>query len=341
MPDIITEKKKRILSGVQPTNLPHIGNFFGTMQNWGGFQNDFDAIYFVADLHAITVRMDAATLRNNTFDLYCMFLAMGIDPVKSVLFVQSHVPEHSELMWILSCFSQFGELSRMTQFKDKSQKHPDNVNAGLFGYPVLMAADILLYNSYQVPVGADQKQHLEIARDIAGRFNSLYGDVLTLPEPYIIPATARIMSLQETDRKMSKSDGNANATVFVLDDRNVIIKKFKRAVTDSGSEILYRPEDPEKAGVTNLISIYSAATGKSFSDIEKTFDGKGYGDFKAAVGETVADALAPVQAEFIRYKNDRAYIQQCMRDGAERASVLGKRTLAKMRKKLGLYTINN
>jgi tryptophanyl-tRNA synthetase len=334
------QSTKRILSGTQPTNIPHIGNFFGAFQNYLVLQKDFDALYFVADLHAITVRQDPKQLKQLTLDLYALYLAIGLDPARSIIFVQSHVPAHSELSWLLSCFTQFGELSRMTQFKDKSQKHADNVNAGLFTYPVLMAADILIYDSDLVPVGADQKQHLEIARNIAERVNGVYGaDTLVLPEPYTNKLTAKIQSLSEPDKKMSKSDPNPNATVTMLDSRDVIIKKFKRAVTDSETLVQYREDDPAKAGVNNLMSIYAAATGKTMPEIEREFDGKGYGAFKVAVGEAVADLLEPIQTEHKRLTADKAYVTACMKDGAAKAAVLADKTVRRLRGRIGFLPL--
>lgn len=339
MSDIIN--KKRTLSGIQPTNTPHLGNYLGAMKNWVEMQNneELEALFFIADLHSLTVRPEPAFLRKQTLESYALLLAAGIDPKKTIAFVQSHVPAHSELTWLLSCYTQFGELSRMTQFKDKSEKQPENINAGLFTYPVLMAADILAYQSDYVPVGADQKQHLEIARNIAQRFNSVYGEVLTVPEPYITKQTEKIMSLADPLSKMSKSDENKNATVFVLDERDVIIKKFKRAVTDSETAVRYRESDGSKAGVNSLMSIYSAATGKTLSETEKEFEGKGYGDFKAAVGESVADLLLPIQDNYKKLSADKEYLTACMRDGAERASALARKTLRKVQKKIGILQL--
>ena len=289
------EKRKRILSGIQPTGIPTLGNYIGAVRNWALLQSDYDCLYMVADLHALTVRQTPANLRRQTREMAALLLAVGIDPEQHVLFVQSHVPAHCELSWVLACNTQFGELSRMTQFKDKSAKHPDNVNGGLFTYPVLMAADILIYNADLVPVGQDQTQHLEIARDIAGRFNGIYGDTFTLPAGYVPKAGAKIMSLAEPTKKMSKSDTNANAFVLMTDDKDTIVRKFKRAVTDSDGVVRFDAEN--KPGVSNLMTIYSTFTGKDLAAIEAEFAGKGYGDFKLAVAEVTADALAPVQAE--------------------------------------------
>ncbi len=329
------ETKKRIFSGIQPTNTPHLGNYLGAMSNWLKFQDDYECIYSIVDLHSITVRQDPVKLRAQIKESYALLLAIGLDPEKSVIFVQGHNPNHSELSWILSCYTQFGELSRMTQFKDKSAKHPENVNAGLFTYPVLMAADILLYQADLVPVGIDQKQHVELARNIVQRFNGIYGDVFTMPECYMTKVNAKIMSLQDPAKKMSKSDENPNASVFILDDKDTIIRKFKRAVTDSESEVCAREG---KEGIINLMSIYSSVTGKTFSEIEEEFKGKGYGDFKLAVGEAVADKLAPVQSEYKRISADKAYIENCMKQGAEKAYKISIKTLRKVQKKVGFVT---
>ena len=326
------QQKKKILSLIQPTNTPHLGNYLGAMCNWLKMQDEFDCTYGIADLHSITVRQDPAKLRAQIKESYALLIAMGLDPEKSTLFVQGHNPHHSELAWILSCYTQFGELSRMTQFKDKSQKHPDNINAGLFTYPVLMAADILLYQADLVPVGQDQLQHLELARNIVQRFNGIYGDVFKMPEGYITKATAKVMSLQEPTKKMSKSDENPNASVWVLDDRDTIMRKFKRAVTDSEAEVCAREG---KDGIINLMSIYGAVTDKSFEEIEAEFRGKGYGDFKTAVGEAVADKLAPMQEEFRRISADKGYIEDCMKKGAEKAYKVSRKTLQKVQKKVG------
>ncbi|MDE7229924.1 MAG: tryptophan--tRNA ligase [Oscillospiraceae bacterium] len=326
------EQKKKILSLIQPTNTPHLGNYLGAMCNWLKMQDEFDCTYGIADLHSITVRQDPAKLRAQIKESYALLIAMGLDPERSTLFVQGHNPHHSELAWILSCYTQFGELSRMTQFKDKSQKHPENINAGLFTYPVLMAADILLYQADLVPVGQDQLQHLELARNIVQRFNGIYGDVFTMPEGYVTKATAKVMSLQEPAKKMSKSDENPNASVWVLDDKDTILKKFKRAVTDSEAEVCAREG---KDGIINLMSIYGAVTGKTFEEIEAEFKGKGYGDFKTAVGEAVADKLAPMQAEFKRISADKGYIEDCMKKGAEKAYRVSRKTLQKVQKKVG------
>lgn len=324
--------KKRALSAIQPSGTPTLGNYLGAMKNWIAMQDEFDCIYAVADLHAITVRQEPAKLRQNTYSLFALLLAIGLDPEKSTLFIQSQVPQHAQLSWLLSCYTQFGELSRMTQFKEKSAKHSDNVNAGLFTYPVLMAADILLYRPDFVPVGADQKQHLEIARDIANRFNGVYGDVFTIPEPYIPKTGARVMSLQDPEKKMSKSDENLNSFISMLDSRDYIIRKFKRAVTDS--EACVRMSE-EKKGVSNLIGIYSAVTDKTVAEIEREFEGKGYGDFKLAVGEAVADTLTPIKENYERIIKDKAYLESVYRMGAEKAEYIAQRTCGKAMKKVG------
>lgn len=330
------EQKKKILSLIQPTNTPHLGNYLGAMQNWIKMQEEFDCTYGIADLHSITVRQDPVKLRAQIKESYTLLIAMGLDPERSTLFVQGHNPHHAELSWILSCYTQFGELSRMTQFKDKSAKHPENINAGLFTYPVLMAADILLYQADLVPVGVDQLQHLELARNIVQRFNGIYGDVFTMPEGYVTKSTAKVMSLQDPTKKMSKSDENPNASVWVLDDRDTIIRKFKRAVTDSETEVCEREG---KDGIINLMSIYGAVTDKTFEQIEAEFKGKGYGDFKLAVGEAVADKLAPMQEEYKRLSADKGYIEDCMKKGAEKAYKVSRKTLQKVQKKVGFIVL--
>lgn len=328
--------RKRIFSAIQPTNTPHLGNYLGALVNWIKLQDEFDCAYAIADLHSITVRQDPQKLRKQITESFALLLAMGVDPKKSIAFVQGHNPAHAELSWVLSCSTQFGELSRMTQFKDKSEKHPENINAGLFTYPVLMAADILLYQADLVPVGVDQKQHLELTRNVAQRFNSVYGETFVMPEPYIIKTTAKIMSLQDPAKKMSKSDENPNASISILDDRDTVIRKFKRAVTDSDAEICYKEG---KDGINNLMSIYSAVTGKEFDEIEREFSGKGYGDFKIAVGEATADMLKPLQENFTRIIGDKAYINDCMREGAEKAYKASRKTLQKVYKKVGFVEL--
>jgi len=324
--------KKVVFSGVQPSGVLTIGNYLGAIRNFADFSDTYHCYYCVVDEHAITVRQVPADLRRRTYETLALYIACGLDPEKNTLFVQSHVSAHAELGWIIDCYTMFGELSRMTQFKDKSAKNADNINAGLFTYPSLMVADILLYQSELVPVGVDQKQHLELTRDVAARFNQIYGDTFVVPEAYIPKETAKIMSLADPEKKMSKSDENENATVRILDPRDVIIRKFKRAVTDSGSEIRYAEDKP---GVSTLISIYSAFTGKTVEEVEREFDGKGYGDFKLAVGEACADALAPVQAEFARLTADKAYLESVMRNGAEAAAHDAARTMSKVRRKIG------
>ncbi len=325
-------EQKRVLSFIQPSGLLTLGNYLGALKNWTEMQNDFDCTFAVADLHAITVRQEPAKLRNQIYSTYAILLALGIDPEKNTVFIQSHVPEHAQLAWLLSCYTQFGEMSRMTQFKDKSQRHPDNINVGLFSYPVLMAADILLYKADLIPVGADQKQHIEIARDIANRFNNIYGDVFTIPDGYIPKSAARIKSLQDPTKKMSKSDDNANAWVAILDTKDDIIRKFKRAVTDSDSRVIMSEDKP---GVSNLISIYSAVTGKTTEEVEREFDGKGYGDFKLAVGEAVADELAPIKQKHDEIIKDKKELERLYRIGAEKAEYVARKTYLKAMKKVG------
>ena len=330
------EAKKRIFSGLQPSGILTIGNYLGALKNWVGLQEDYECIYCVVNMHAITVRQIPADLRRHTYEALAVYLAAGIDPKKSTIFVQSHVPAHAELAWVLNCNTMFGELSRMTQFKDKSAKHGNNINAGLFTYPTLMAADILLYQAALVPVGQDQKQHVELTRDIAERFNALYGDTFTVPEAYIPETGKKIMSLLDPAKKMSKSDENAGAYVAILDGRDDIIRKFRRAVTDSGSEVRFAEG---KDGICNLMNIYSAITGKENDEIEREFEGKGYGDFKLAVGEAVADALSPLQNEYARLIADKAYLEQIMREGAETASSIARKTMRKVYKKTGFVQL--
>ncbi|MGN0441918.1 MAG: tryptophan--tRNA ligase [Acutalibacteraceae bacterium] len=326
------ERKKVIFSAIQPSGTITLGNYLGALKNWVNLQDEFNCIFALADLHTITVRQEPAKFRANTYEAYALLLACGIDVEKSPFFIQSHVPTHAQLAWVLNCYTQFGELSRMTQFKDKSAKHADNVNAGLFTYPSLMAADILLYQADLVPVGADQKQHLELTRNIAERFNGVYGNVFKVPGPYIPKVGARVMSLQDPTRKMSKSDENANSYVAVLDKPEVIMKKFKRAITDSEAKVRYAEG---KDGINNLMGIYSSVTGKTMEEIEHEFDGKGYGDFKTAVGEAVVEHLRPIQERFNLYINDKAYLKECYEKGAEFAMKLSQRTLDKAMKKIG------
>ncbi len=326
--------KKVILSGIQPSGILTIGNYLGAIRNWKPMQDEFNCIFMLADLHTLTVKQEPSKLRANTYELTALYLACGLDPVKSILFLQSHVPAHAELTWILNTMTYPGELQRMTQFKDKSLSHADNINMGLMDYPVLMASDILLYQADVVPVGADQKQHLEITRDLAIRFNNRYSETFKVPEPYISKLGAKIMSLQEPTKKMSKSDENVNGFISMNDDRDTVIRKFKRAVTDSETIIKYDPEN--KAGISNLLTIYSLFSGKSIVDAEKEFDGKGYGDFKIAVGETVADALMPIQAEKERILKDKGYIDGLLFEGSQKAEYLARKTLSKVYKKVGL-----
>ena len=321
-------QKKRILSGIQPSGSPTLGNYVGALRNWALLQTDDRFCYYcVANLHAATVRQDPDELRKRAFDTVALLLACGVDPKKSVVFVQSHVKEHAELNWVLACSTYMGELNRMTQFKDKSQKHTDNINAGLYTYPVLMAADILLYQSDLVPVGDDQKQHIEITRDIAIRFNKVHGETFRIPEGYIPKVGARLMSLQDPTQKMSKSDPNPNGYVAIMDDPSVILKKFKRAVTDSDGLIQFDPVN--KPGVSNLLAIYTTFTGKTLPEAEAEFEGKGYGHLKTAVADAVIEELTPVQNEFKRLVSDEAYIRRIMEDGAEQARIAAAATLAK------------
>lgn len=329
-------RKKRALSCIQPTGTPTLGNYLGALRNWVGMQDDFECFFAVADLHAITVRQEPEVLRRHTREMFALLLALGLDPDRSLLFVQSQVPTHTELTWLLACCTQFGELSRMTQFKDKSQKHADNINLGLFAYPALMAADILLYQPEYVPVGADQKQHCELTRDIALRFNGLYGQTFTVPEPYIMKTGARVRSLQDPTKKMSKSDTNQNAFVSLLDDRDTILRKFRRAVTDSEACVRYAEG---KDGVNNLMEIYAACTGKTLEEIEQEFAGRGYGDFKTAVGEAVAAELLPIQERYALLMKDKAQLDARMKEGAERAFAVSRRTVEKAKKHMGFLLV--
>ncbi len=329
----MADDKKIIFSGMQPSGLITLGNYLGALNNWTKLQDEYNCLFCIVDMHAMTVRQDPAALRKQSRDLLMQYIACGLDPEKNIIYYQSHVPQHAELSWILNCFTYMGELNRMTQFKEKSQKHADNINAGLFTYPVLMAADILLYQADLVPVGEDQRQHLEITRDIAERFNKIYGDVFTIPEGYIPKVGARIMALQDPDKKMSKSDENKNNTIALLDPPEVVMNKIKRAVTDSDNEIRFSVE--EKPGVSNLLSIYCAATGKSIPEAEAEFKNCGYGTFKATVGEAVVENLKPIQARFNELSKDKAYIDTIIKNNAERASRLADRTLRKVHKKIG------
>ena len=326
-------QKKRILSGIQPSGDLTLGSYLGAIRNWAALADEYDCYYMMADMHTITVRQVPADLRRNTLTQLAAYIASGLDPEKNVLFVQSHVPAHAQLGWVLDCYTMFGELSRMTQFKDKSAKNADNINAGLFTYPALMAGDILLYQADLVPVGGDQKQHVEICRDIANRFNGIYGETFKIPEPYIPKVGARIMSLTSPENKMSKSDKDPNGCVYMLEKPEDIMRKFKKAVTDSDACVRFDPEN--KPGVSNLMQIYSAATGAAFEQIEAEFAGRGYGDFKKAVGESVVEMLRPIREETERLLSDKAYLETIYRSGAERASYVANRTLGKVYKKVG------
>lgn len=324
--------KKVLFSGMQSTGNLTLGNYLGALKNWVTLSEEYECFYSVVDMHSITVRQDPAELRKRARALLTLYIAAGLDPEKNCIYYQSHVSGHAELAWILNCFTYMGELQRMTQFKDKAAKHADNINAGLFTYPVLMAADILLYQADVVPVGKDQMQHLELARDIAQRFNGIYGDVFTVPEGYIGKVGAKIMSLQDPSKKMSKSDENPNASIYLMDDPDTIMRKFKRAVTDSEAQICYREEQP---GIKNLIDIYCACTGKTPQEVEREFDGKGYGEFKPAVGEAVVDVLRPLQARVAELEKDKAYIDSVIKNNAEKAQYFSTKTLRKVQKKVG------
>ena len=329
--------QKICFSGVQPSGNLTIGNYLGAIRNFATYSDAYKCFYCVVDDHAITVRQVPADLRRRTYETLAVYMACGLDPEKNTLYVQSHVTAHTDLAWILNCFTMYGELSRMTQFKDKSQKHADNVNAGLFTYPTLMAADILLYQTDVVPVGIDQKQHVELARNIVARFNQLYPDTFTMPEPVMSKGGMKIMSLADPTKKMSKSDENTNSVVYILDDRDTIIRKFKRAVTDSDTEIRYAEG---KDGINNLMSIYSCFSGKSIEEIEAEWNGRGYGEFKLAVGETCADALAPIRAEYDRLMADKAFLEAQMKKGAEEATYYARKTLSKVKRKLGFVQLS-
>lgn len=328
----MNKDRKVSFSGIQPSGNITLGNYMGALRYWPTYQDEYDCVYCVVDAHAITVRQDPTALRHHALELFAQLIACGIDPEKSILFVQSQVPAHAELAWALNCFTMFGELSRMTQFKEKSASHADNINAGLFTYPTLMAADILLYQTDIVPVGEDQRQHVELTRDIAQRFNGIYGDVFTLPEAVIPTVGARVMSLAEPEKKMSKSSENENSYILVMDTPDAIMRKFKRAVTDSDACVR---KSPDKPGVSNLLDIYCAATGESVEEAECRFEGKGYGDFKPAVGEAVVELLRPVREETERLMADKAELERLYRMGAEKAARVANRTLMKVHKKLG------
>ena len=328
-----TVQKKRILSGIQPSGNLTLGSYLGAIKNWAALADEYDCYYMMADMHTITVRQVPADLRRNTLTQLAAYIASGLDPEKNVLFVQSHVPAHAQLGWVLDCYTMFGELSRMTQFKDKSAKNADNINAGLFTYPALMAGDILLYQADLVPVGGDQKQHVEICRDIANRFNGIYGETFKIPEPYIPKVGARVMSLTSPENKMSKSDKDQNGCVYMLEKPEDIMRKFKKAVTDSEACVRYDIEN--KPGVSNLMQIYAVSTGQTFEQIEAEFAGRGYGDFKKAVGESVVEMLRPIREETERLLADKAYLETIYRNGAERASRVADRTVSKVYKKVG------
>ena len=324
--------KKVLFSGMQATGNLTLGNYLGALKNWPTLTDEYQCFYSVVELHSITVRQDPAELRKRARNLLTLYIAAGLDPEKNCLYYQSHVTGHAELSWILNCFTYMGELNRMTQFKDKAAKHADNINAGLFTYPVLMAADILLFQSDVVPVGKDQLQHLEITRDIAERFNGIYGDVFTIPEPYIGKVGAKIMSLQDPAKKMSKSDENPNASIYLMDDPDTIMRKFKRAVTDSEACVRYTDDQP---GIKNLIDIFSACSGMSPEQIVADFEGKGYGDFKTAVGESVVGVLKPIQDCYAELQKDKGYLDSIIKNNAEKAQYYANKTLRKVQKKVG------
>ena len=328
----LDKNKKNVFSAIQPSGTMTLGNYLGAIKNWIPLQEKYNCIFSLADLHTITVRQDPKEFYNNILQTYALFLACGVDPKKSIFFIQSHVHTHAELAWILNCYTQFGELSRMTQFKDKSSKYSENINVGLFCYPDLMAADILLYNTHLIPVGADQKQHVELARDIAGRFNGIYGEVFTMPEPLIPKMGAKIMSLQDPTRKMSKSDANKNSYISVLDSEDDILKKIKKAVTDSNSEIKY---SKSLTGVDNLINIYCSITGKGINDAEDEFKGKGYKYLKESVAEVIVNELKPIKSKFNDYIKDLGYMEKCYKEASNQASEISKEIINKVFSKIG------
>lgn len=331
------EERKTLYSAVQPTNNLTIGNLIGAIKNWTNLQNDYDCYFAIANMHAITVRQVPANLRQQTLSMLALYIACGIDPEKCTLYVQSHVPAHAELCWVLNTFTYVGEMERMTQFKDKSLRHAENINMGLMDYPVLMASDILLYQTDFVPVGLDQRQHVEIARDIAQRFNNAYTPTFRIPEALYMKSGAKINDLLDPSKKMSKSAENPNGSIFLSDDKDTVIRKFRRAVTDSGNEVKYDPET--KAGVSNLLTIYAAFTGKTVAAAEADFKGKGYGEFKLAVGEAVADKLTPIQTEQAKLLADKSYLEGVLRSGADRAARTASKTLSKVYKKIGFYQL--
>ena len=332
------KEKKRMLSGIKPSGDLTLGSYLGAIKNWAERSEEYDCFYFMADLHAITVRQNPADLRRRTLEQLAQYIACGLDPEKNTLFIQSHVRQHAELGWVLNCYTMFGELSRMTQFKDKCAKNADNINGGLFTYPSLMAADILLYQPDYVPVGEDQKQHVELCHTIARRFNGVYGDVFKLPEPFVPKVGARVMSLTNPSAKMSKSENEDTGRVLVMDTPETIMRQFKRAITDSDTENCVHYDKENKPGVSNLMTIYSACTGKSFQEIEAEFAGCGYGKFKPAVGEAVVETLRPIREEATRIMKDKAYLEQVYRDGAEKAGYVAEKTLRKVYKKVGFVT---
>ncbi|WP_143156223.1 tryptophan--tRNA ligase [Caldanaerovirga acetigignens] len=329
--------KKRIFSGAQPSGSVTLGNYLGAIKNWVKLQDEYDCIYCIVDLHALTVRQDPAAFRERCYSFLAQYLACGLDPEKNIIYFQSHVSAHAELAWILNCYTYVGELSRMTQFKEKARKHRDNINAGLFTYPVLMAADILLFKTDLVPVGEDQKQHIELTRDVAVRFNNLYGEVFKIPEAYIPKVGARIMSLQEPTKKMSKSDENENSYILVLDSPDLIMRKFKKAVTDSEAVIRY--DEKAKPGISNLMNIYAAMTGRSFEEIEKEFEGQGYGAFKKAVAEAVIEGLRPIREKYRELMADKGYLESVIKCGATRAKDIASQTLKEVYDKIGLVPL--
>lgn len=329
------ENQKVIFSGVQPSGNITLGNYLGAIKNWVALQEDYNCCYAIMDMHSITVRQDPKELRKRTLDLLKIYIASGIDPEKNLLFVQSHVPAHAQLAWVLNCYTYMGEMQRMTQFKDKSARHADNINTGLFTYPVLMAADILLYQADLVPVGKDQMQHIEICRDIANRFNGIYGNVFKIPEGFLPKAGAKVMSLAEPTKKMSKSDPNPKGYISILDDFNVIAKKIKSAVTDSEGVVEYREGDDTKAGINNLLTIMSAVTGREIKDIAKDYDGKGYGDFKNDVAEAVVEHIRPIREKYDQLSGDKAYLEGIIQEGAQKADRIAQRTIQKVYRKVG------